>query len=48
MHSHSYRKPDGFFGKKVLVLGASSSGIDIGIELSEYAVCVYLSHNHDR
>ncbi|XP_029169261.1 flavin-containing monooxygenase FMO GS-OX-like 4 [Nylanderia fulva] len=48
MHSHSYRKPDGFAGKKVIVLGASSSGIDIGIELSEYAVCVYLSHNHHR
>lgn len=48
LHSHAYRKPDEFFGKKVLVLGAASSGIDIGIDLSNYAACVYLSHNHDR
>ncbi|CAL1685616.1 unnamed protein product [Lasius platythorax] len=48
LHSHAYRKPDEFFGKKVLVLGAASSGIDIGIDLSKYAACVYLSHNHDR
>ncbi|KAL6446644.1 hypothetical protein ACFW04_001255 [Cataglyphis niger] len=48
LHSHAYRKPNEFVGKKVLVLGAASSGIDIGIELSDYAACVYLSHNHDR
>lgn len=48
LHSHAYRKPNVFVGKKVLVLGAASSGIDIGIELSDYAACVYLSHNHDR
>lgn len=48
LHSHVYRKPDEFSGKKVLVLGAASSGIDIGIDLSNYAAFVYLSHNHDR
>ncbi|XP_029667204.1 flavin-containing monooxygenase FMO GS-OX-like 4 [Formica exsecta] len=48
LHSHAYRKPNKFVGKKVLVLGAASSGIDIAIELSDYAACVYLSHNHDR
>lgn len=32
-HSHVYRKPDGIHGP-VLVLGASSSGIDISLELA--------------
>ncbi|XP_049783147.1 uncharacterized protein LOC126184693 [Schistocerca cancellata] len=32
-HSHVYRKPDGISGP-VLVLGASSSGIDISLELA--------------
>ncbi|XP_011708343.1 PREDICTED: flavin-containing monooxygenase FMO GS-OX-like 4 isoform X1 [Wasmannia auropunctata] len=48
MHSHAYRKPDEFSGKTVLILGAGSSGIDIGIDLSNQATCVYLSHNHDK
>ncbi|XP_025991005.2 flavin-containing monooxygenase FMO GS-OX-like 2 isoform X2 [Solenopsis invicta] len=48
LHSHAYRKPDQFSGKTVLILGAASSGIDIGIDLSDQAVRVYLSHNHDR
>lgn len=48
MHSHSYRKPEGFSGKTVLILGAASSGIDIGIELSRHVPRVYLSHNNDR
>jgi cation diffusion facilitator CzcD-associated flavoprotein CzcO len=37
-----------FSGKTVLVLGAASSGVDIAIELSSYANCVYLSFNYDR
>ncbi|KAL0123019.1 hypothetical protein PUN28_007568 [Cardiocondyla obscurior] len=48
MHSHAYRKPDEFSGKTVLILGAGSSGIDIGIDLSDQAAHVYLSHNHDK
>ncbi|XP_043287765.1 flavin-containing monooxygenase FMO GS-OX-like 4 [Venturia canescens] len=48
MHSHEYRKPDQFEGKRVIVLGASSSGIDIGIEVAGKASHVYLSHNHER
>ncbi|KAI4497513.1 hypothetical protein M0802_007524 [Mischocyttarus mexicanus] len=45
MHSHSYRKPDEFKDKVVLILGAAASGIDIGIDLVEHASIVYLSHN---
>ncbi|XP_032684627.1 flavin-containing monooxygenase FMO GS-OX-like 2 isoform X2 [Odontomachus brunneus] len=48
LHSHAYRKPEEFSGKTVLVLGAASSGIDIGIDLSDHATRVYLSHNNDR
>lgn len=48
MHSHEYRKPDEFAGKRVIVLGAASSGIDIGIELAGKASHVYLSHNRQR
>ncbi|EFN76962.1 Dimethylaniline monooxygenase [N-oxide-forming] 2 [Harpegnathos saltator] len=48
LHSHAYRIPEEFSGKTVIVLGAGSSGIDIGIDLSNHATRVYLSHNHDR
>ncbi|XP_015511102.1 flavin-containing monooxygenase FMO GS-OX-like 4 [Neodiprion lecontei] len=48
MHSHDYRKPHPFTGKTILVLGAASSGADIGIELTGYARHVYLSHNNPR
>ncbi|KAF2366274.1 Flavin monooxygenase-like [Trinorchestia longiramus] len=45
LHSHSYRDPSDYAGKTVVVLGASSSGIDISIELSAVAQKVYLCHN---
>lgn len=34
MHSHNYRRPDGFAGQTVLLVGASSSGVDIAEELA--------------
>ncbi|XP_031828533.1 uncharacterized protein LOC116425233 [Nomia melanderi] len=45
IHSHQYRIPDMYAGKKVCILGASWSGIDIAIEVSQYASKIYLSHN---
>ncbi|XP_001603494.1 flavin-containing monooxygenase FMO GS-OX4 isoform X1 [Nasonia vitripennis] len=48
MHSHVYRKPDSFENQNVLVLGASSSGVDIAFEISDRATRVYLSHNNPR
>ncbi|EZA52799.1 hypothetical protein DMN91_008805 [Ooceraea biroi] len=48
LHSHSYRKPDVFSGKTVLVLGAASSGTDIALELSNYATRVYVSSNYKK
>ncbi|KAI4487267.1 hypothetical protein M0804_005416 [Polistes exclamans] len=47
-HSHSYRKPEEFKNKIVLILGAASSGIDIGIDLVQHASTIYLSHNQER
>ncbi|XP_012271470.1 flavin-containing monooxygenase FMO GS-OX-like 4 [Orussus abietinus] len=45
IHSHQYRIPEIYSGKKVCILGASWSGIDIAIEVSNFADKVYLSHN---
>ncbi|KAL6444930.1 hypothetical protein ACFW04_002140 [Cataglyphis niger] len=45
IHSHQYRIPEVYAGKKVCILGASWSGIDIAMEVSQYADKVYLSHN---
>ncbi|KAG0706008.1 Flavin-containing monooxygenase FMO GS-OX-like 8 [Chionoecetes opilio] len=46
MHSHEYRTPKPFSGLRVVVLGASVSGLDISLELSTTAKEVLLSHNH--
>lgn len=37
IHSHQYRMPEKYAGKKVCILGASWSGIDIAIEVAKYA-----------
>lgn len=34
LHSHSYRYPEPFANKSVVVLGARASGVDISIELA--------------
>lgn len=34
-HSHSYRHPEPFANKSVVVLGAGASGVDISIELAQ-------------
>lgn len=47
-HSHSYRAPEPFHDKTVVVLGAAASGTDIGLEIASVAKKVYLSHNGPR
>jgi len=37
IHSHQYRMPEVYAGKKVCILGASWSGTDIAMEVSQYA-----------
>ncbi|CAG0885434.1 unnamed protein product [Darwinula stevensoni] len=44
MHSHDYRNSEPFIDKKVFILGAGPSGLDISIELAAVTPCVYLSH----
>lgn len=34
MHSHNYRRPEGFMGQTVVLVGASSSGVDVAEELA--------------
>jgi hypothetical protein len=41
MHSHNYRNPEIFEGKRVVVLGTASSGVDVAREVSEVAKSVY-------
>jgi thioredoxin reductase len=44
MHSHNYRTPDVFVGKRIVVVGAAFSGSDISQEILEHgAQAVYLS-----
>lgn len=43
MHSHDYETPEGFEGKRVLVVGIGNSGVDIACETSRIAEKVFLS-----
>lgn len=43
MHSHSYKVPNGFENKKVVVVGIGNSGGDLAVELSQICQHVYLS-----
>ena len=48
MHSHTYRKPEGFKDSTVVVVGARPSGMDIMLDLSTEANKIYLSHRQAR
>lgn len=41
LHSHNYRKPDVFAGKRVVVLGSSVSGADLSREIAKVAADVF-------
>lgn len=43
LHSREYKHPDGFQGKRVLVVGIGNSGVDIATELSRVAAQVFIS-----
>ncbi|KAH9633072.1 hypothetical protein HF086_010181 [Spodoptera exigua] len=45
MHSHDYRVPDIFADKRVLVIGAGPSGMDIALELTTVSKKIILSHH---
>lgn len=48
MHSHQYRSPGNFTGKRVVLIGAAASGIDICLDLCGDAKILYLSHHGNR
>ncbi|MCZ6675017.1 MAG: NAD(P)-binding domain-containing protein [Verrucomicrobia bacterium] len=41
MHSHNYRTPDMFKGKRVALFGAAASALDLSVEISQVAEQVY-------
>ncbi|VDI63059.1 dimethylaniline monooxygenase (N-oxide forming) [Mytilus galloprovincialis] len=43
VHSHDYRMPTGYEGKRILVIGIGNSGSEIAVELSEVASQVFIS-----
>lgn len=45
MHSHDYRVPSIFTNKRVLVIGAGPSGMDIALEITSVTQKVILSHH---
>lgn len=45
LHSRDYRKPEIFKDKRVLVIGAGPSGIDITMDLSTEAALIGISHH---
>lgn len=44
-HSHNYRDPEKFRGKRLLLIGAGPSGLDITLQISSVAEQVVLSHH---
>lgn len=47
LHSQEYRSPEGFEGKRVLVIGLGNSGGDIAVELARTTAQVFLSTRTD-
>ncbi|XP_022240820.1 dimethylaniline monooxygenase [N-oxide-forming] 5-like [Limulus polyphemus] len=43
LHTHSYKKPDGFSDKRIVIVGIGNSGGDVAVELSQITDKVYLS-----
>ncbi|TWG92797.1 cation diffusion facilitator CzcD-associated flavoprotein CzcO [Mesorhizobium sp. J18] len=43
LHSHDYRVPEPYAGKKVLVIGAGNSGVDVAADICTVTEMTYLS-----
>ena len=41
IHSHNYREPSPFQGKRIAVLGASASAVDLSMEIGRVAAALY-------
>ncbi|KAJ8723979.1 hypothetical protein PYW07_007959 [Mythimna separata] len=47
IHSHDYREPEPYRNRRVLVVGAGPSGMDIGLDVADVASHLFHSH-HSR
>lgn len=45
IHSHSYREPEKYQGRRVLVIGAGPSGLDLAMHLSNFTKKLVHSHH---
>uniref|UniRef100_UPI001939A51B dimethylaniline monooxygenase [N-oxide-forming] 3-like n=1 Tax=Styela clava TaxID=7725 RepID=UPI001939A51B len=45
-HSHTYRHPEVFSGKRIVLLGGRSSGQDISLDLAKHASDVHITISH--
>lgn len=45
IHSHFYRRAENFKGKKVLIIGAGPTGIDLSLAISKEAETLIFSHH---
>ncbi|XP_063895791.1 senecionine N-oxygenase isoform X1 [Helicoverpa armigera] len=45
IHSHDYKAPEPFTNRRVLVVGAGPSGMDIGLEVADVASALIHSHH---
>lgn len=45
VHSHEYRSPEAFKNENILVVGGNFSAVDIVLQTSEHAACVFWSHH---
>lgn len=43
-HSFEYKHPAAYAGRRVVLLGAGASGVDIAVDVADTAAAVYLSH----
>ena len=48
LHSHDYREPSRFIGKRVLIIGIGNSGGDMAVELSRQGQVGCLCENWGR
>lgn len=48
LHSHDYRVPEALADKKIVVIGAGPSGMDLALEISKKAKRVLLSHHNQN
>lgn len=47
MHSHNYRRAEGFTGESVLIIGAGPSAFDLVTDISKFAKVMWSHHQNE-